>query len=149
MALTSNAKKLIFYDINPHNIAFKKDLYTKWNGIDYQKFAEAWAQSRNLDIEPRLNSAQGGAELLMKDNEQVFKNWSKIKSLDIEFHCLDFIDNIDLLLANKKNFFLHTSTIMNYFIITNIRHDQEKIDHLRNKINSYCSKNHGNWLESK
>jgi hypothetical protein len=148
MALTSNANKIVFYDINPRNIEFKQHLYKNWNGVNYQTFAEDWARSKNLDMEPRLNSAQGGAELLMRDNDQVFKNWNKIKLLDIEFHCVDFIDSIDLLLANKKRFFLHTSTIMNYFIISNIRHDQEKLDQLRNKIDVYCSNQDGNWMES-
>lgn len=149
MALTSNAKKIIFYDINPNNIEFKKDLYSKWDGVNYQKFGEEWARSRNLDIEPRMSSAQGGAELLMRDNFKVFENWSKIKNLEIEFHCLDFIDNIDKLLSKNKKFFLHTSTIMNYFIITNIRHDQDKIDSLRTKIQDYCESLNGYWLESK
>jgi hypothetical protein len=149
MALTSNAKKIVFFDINPHNIEFKKDLYSKWDGIDYQKFGEDWARARNLDIEPRLSSAQGGAELLMKDNARVFENWNKIKNLEVEFHCLDLVDNIDKLLSNNKKFFLHTSTIMNYFIITNIRHDQSKIDELRSKIEHYCKTLDGHWLESK
>ena len=148
MALSSNAKKIVFYDVNPNNIEFKKDLYSKWDGVNYQEFGENWARARNLDIEPRLTSAQGGAELLMKDNAQVFKNWNKIKNLKVEFHCLDFLDNIDKLLSTNNNFFLHTSTIMNYFIITNIRHDQEKIDMLRNKIENYCKTLNGKWIES-
>ena len=37
---------------------------------------------------------------------------------------------------------------MNYFIISNIRHDQEKLDQLRNKIDVYCSNQDGNWMES-
>ena len=149
MALTSNAKKIVFYDVNPNNIEFKKDLYSMWDGINYQEFGENWARARDLDIEPRLSSAQGGAELLMKDNARVFENWNKIKNLDVEFHCVDFLDNIDNLLLKNKNFFLHTSTIMNYFIITNIRHDQEKIDMLRNKIHDYCNTLNGKWIESR
>ena len=148
MALTSNAKKIVFYDVNPNNIEFKKDLYSKWDGVNYQEFGENWAKARNLDIEPRLTSAQGGAELLMKDNARVFENWNKIKNLKVEFHCVDFLDNIDKLLSTNKNFFLHTSTIMNYFIITNIRHDQEKIDMLRSKIQNYCDTLNGKWIES-
>jgi len=149
MALTSNAKKIIFYDINPNNIEFKKDLYTKWDGVDYQKFGEEWANAKGLDIEPRSSSAQDDAQLVMKDNLKVFENWEKIKNLDVEFHRLDFLDNIDALLKNKKNFFLHTSTIMNFFIITNIIHDQDKIDSLRQKIQKYCLQNNGHWIESK
>jgi len=149
MALTSNAKKIIFYDINHHNIEFKKDLYTKWDGINYQQYGENWARQKGLEIEPRLDSAQNSAELLMGDNLKVFENWNKIRNLDVEFHCLDFINNIDTLLKDQKNFFLHTSTIMNYFIITNIRHDTSTINNARSKIQEYCTKNNGNWIESK
>jgi len=149
MALTSGAKKIIFYDVNPNNIEFKKDLYTNWDGVDYQKFGEQWALDKGLDIEPRSSSAQSGAQSVMAENLKVFDNWEKIKTLDIEFHTLDFLDSIDFLLADRKNFFLHTSTIMNYFIITNIIHDQNKIDALRKKIQDYCEKNNGHWVESK
>ena len=149
MALTSNAKKIIFYDINYHNIEFKKDLYSNWDGINYQQYGEEWARQKGLEIEPRLDSAQNSAELLMNDNLKVFENWDKIRKLDVEFHCLDFINNIDVLLKDQKNFFLHTSTIMNYFIITNIRHDTSTINEARSKIQEYCITNNGNWVESK
>jgi hypothetical protein len=85
----------------------------------------------------------------MNDNLKVFENWDKIRKLDVEFHCLDFINNIDVLLKDQKNFFLHTSTIMNYFIITNIRHDTSTINEARSKIQEYCITNNGNWVESK
>lgn len=148
MALTSNAKKIVFYDVNPNNIKFKKHLYQNWNGENYQQFGAQWAASNNLDMEPRLDSARAGAEQFMIDNLKVFENWNYIRNLEIEFHCLDFIDNIDMLLHNNKNFFLHTSTIMNYFIITNIIHDQDKIDMARDNINQYCKNNNGVWVES-
>ena len=149
MALTSNAKKIIFYDMNPWNIEFKKELYSSWDGVNYNEFGEAWANKRKLDIEPRIDTAKGGASLLMEDNAKVFENWNYLKSLEVEFHCLDFINNIDNLLKDKYNFYLHTSTIMNYFIITNIQHDQDKIDSLRDRIDYYCKKQNGKWIESK
>lgn len=149
MALTSNAKKIVFYDVNPNNIKFKKHLYKNWDGVDYQKFGSQWAADNNLDMEPRLDSAQGGAELLMRDNLKVFENWNKIRNLEVEFHELDFIKNIELLLSKNQNFFLHTSTIMNFFIITNIVHSQEAIDAARSQIENYCSSNNGIWVESR
>lgn len=149
MALTSNAKKIIFYDMNPWNIEFKKELYQTWDGNDYNAFGEAWAKKRKLDVEPRIDTAKGEASLLMSENAKVFENWNKIKSLEIEFHCFDFIDNIDNLLKDRHDFYLHTSTIMNYFIITNIQHDQDKINYFRYKIEEYCKKQNGKWLESK
>lgn len=149
MALTSGARKIIFYDVNPNNIEFKKDLYSKWDGKDYQEFGSAWAESKGLDIEPRLSSAREVAESLMHDNARVFENWNKIKNLEVEFHCLDFVNHIDDILKENNNFFLHTSTIMNSFIITNIQHDQNKIDNLRARIEQYCKELNGHWIESK
>ena len=148
MALTSNAKKIIFYDLNPNNINFKKDLYTKWDGIDYEKFATAWAKEHNLDIEPELDSAQDAAEKNSDNNKAVLDNWKKIKELDVEFYCLNFIDNIDLLLENREKFFLHTSTILNSFIITNIKYEVEEIELARKKIQMWCDKQNGTWIES-
>lgn len=148
MALTSGAKKIVFYDLNPNNINFKKDLYSKWDGNDYQTFAEAWAKERGLDIEPELDSAQQEAELRSKNNKDVLTNWNDIKKLDIEFHCLNVVDNIDLLLKDKQNFFLHTSTILNSFVITNIKYSTEEIQNVRNKVEDYCSKQNGKWNES-
>jgi hypothetical protein len=148
MALSSNAKKIIFYDLNPNNIEFKKILYTEWDGKDYSAFATKWAQDRNLDIEPILESAKKEAEQYKESNANVFNNWSKIKSLQIEFHSVDFLENIDMLLEREHNFYLHTSTILNSFIITNIKYSIEEINQLRDKINWYCKTNNGTWGES-
>jgi len=148
MALTSNAKKIVFYDLNPNNIEFKKALYSEWNGIDYATFATKWAQDRNLDIEPLMESARIEAEENRKSNAEVFKNWSKIRSLQVEFYSLDFLSNIDMLLKNEKNFYLHTSTILNSFIITNIKYSVDEIKQMRDKIEYYCKKNNGQWNES-
>jgi hypothetical protein len=148
MALSSNAKKIIFYDLNPNNIEFKKALYTEWDGNDYSAFATKWAQDRNLDIEPILESAKKEAEQNKESNTNVFNNWSKLKSLDIEFHSVDFLENIDMLLENEQNFYVHTSTILNSFIITNIKYSVEEIKQMRDKINYHCAKNNGFWEES-
>lgn len=148
MALSSNAKKIVFYDLNPNNIEFKKALYTKWNGTDYSAFATKWAQDRSLDIEPILESSKKEAEQNKETNINVFNNWDKLKSLDIEFHSVDFLENIDMLLNKEHNFYLHTSTILNSFIITNIKHSVEEIRRMRNKIEQHCKTNNGFWEES-
>lgn len=148
MALTSNAKKIVFYDLNPNNIEFKKKLYNEWDGVDYTTFATNWAKSKGLDIEPEIASAQSRAEEQSENNAIVLKNWGKIKSLDVEFHSLDFLSNIDLLLKDNKNFYLHTSTILNSFIITNIKYSVEEITVLRTLIEQYCKTNNGHWSES-
>jgi hypothetical protein len=134
--------------LNPNNIEFKKALYSEWNGIDYATFATKWAQDRNLDIEPLMESARIEAEENRKSNAEVFKNWSKIRSLQVEFYSLDFLSNIDMLLKNEKNFYLHTSTILNSFIITNIKYSVDEIKQMRDKIEYYCKKNNGQWSES-
>ena len=148
MALSSNAKKIVFYDLNPNNIEFKKALYTKWNGTDYSAFATKWAQDRSLDIEPILESSKKEAEQNKETNINVFNNWDKLKSLDIDFHSVDFLENIDMLLNKEHNFYLHTSTILNSFIITNIKHSVEEIRRMRNKIEQHCKTNNGFWEES-
>jgi len=148
MALTSNARKIVFYDLNPNNIEFKKKLYNEWDGVDYTEFATTWAKDKGLDIEPEIASAQSRAEEQNENNAVVLKNWSKIKSLDVEFHSLDFLSNIDMLLKDKRNFYLHTSTILNSFIITNIKYSVEEIQEMRDKINLYCKANNGQWSES-
>jgi hypothetical protein len=148
MAVTSNAKKIIFYDLNPNNIEFKKTLYRDWDGKDYTKFALDWAKNNNLTVEPELESAQSRAEERSNFNSVVLEKWNYIKSLDVEFHCLDFLSNIDTLLKDNKNFYLHTSTILNSFIITNIKYSVEEIEQMRNKITTYCNTNNGHWGES-
>lgn len=148
MALSSNAKKIVFYDLNPNNIEFKKALYSEWNSVDYTEFATKWATDRNLDIEPEIESAQSRAEERNDLNAQVFEQWAHIKSLDVEFHSVNFLDNIDMLLSKEQNFYLHTSTILNSFIITNIKYSVEEIEQMRDKINHYCKANNGQWTES-
>lgn len=148
IALSSNAKKIIFYDLNPNNIEFKKALYTEWNGIDYSAFASKWATDRSLDIEPEIASAQSRANESADSNSEVFKNWSKIKSLDIEFQLINLLDNIDMLLSKEHNFYLHTSTILNSFIITNIKYSVDEIQQTRDKIEYFCKTNNGHWSES-
>lgn len=148
MALSSNAKKIVFYDLNPNNIEFKKALYTEWDGNNYSAFATKWAEDRNLDIEPVLESAKKEAEQNKESNTNVFDNWNKLKSLDIEYHSVDFLENIDMLLENEQNFYLHTSTILNSFIITNIKYSIEEIKQMRDRINYHCTKNNGIWGES-
>ena len=148
MAMSSNAKKIVFYDLNPNNIEFKKALYKEWDGKDYSSFAFKWAQDRNLDIEPVIESAKLSAQEHKDTNLQIFKNWEHLRSLEIEFHSLDFLENIDNILKDKENFYLHTSTILNYFIITNIKYSEEQISQLRNKIEQYCKTNNGHWSES-
>ena len=148
MAITSRARKIIFYDLNPNNIEFKKALYNIWDGHDYTAFASSWAANNNLDIEPELESAQSQAEEQREFNLAVLKEWNYIKSLEVEFHCLDFLSNIDMLLKDNKNFYLHTSTILNSFIITNIKYSTEEIQYMRSQISKYCKLNNGFWSES-
>lgn len=148
MALTSNAKKIIFYDLNPNNIDFKKDLYNNWDGNDYQSFAINWAKERKISVEPDLDSAQQEAEKYQINNQRILENWDHFKNLKKEFYNFDIISNIDFLLDNFSNCFLHTSTILNCYLISQVLHDKKEINDVRNKIKNKCITTNSTWYEN-
>jgi len=148
MALTSNAKKIIFYDLNPNNIEFKKSLYQTWDGKNYQEFANSWAKERNIGIEPHLDSAQCESQKYQGLNEKILNNWDHFKNLEVEFHNIDLLSKIDLIVSKLDNAFIHTSTILNYFMISNFLHSKTEISDARNKITNRCLSRNSHWQES-
>ena len=148
MALTSNAKKIVFYDLNPYNIKFKKSLYKDWDGKDYQSFAINWAKEQGISIEPDLESAQQESEKYQHVNRKILENWSHFKNLEIEFYNFDLISNIDQILEKFDKSFLHTSTILNCYLISHVLHDKEEINTVRNKITKRCMSSNSFWYEN-
>lgn len=148
MAYTSGAKKIIFYDLNHNNLEFKKLLYSEWNGKNYQEFVEKFSKEKNLSIEPQLDSAQSESEKYQELNKKILDNWYHFKNLEIEYQNCDLISSIDNLLPRDGCAFIHTSTILNYFLISNILHSKEKINQVRSLIDKFCQKTNSHWVES-
>jgi hypothetical protein len=148
MALTSGAQKIIFYDINPNNIEFKIKLYKEWDGKNYQAFANNFAKERNLTIEPYIDSAKLLSLELERNNQQIFNNWHKLKSLDIEFYNVDLISDGKSFIQNEKNCYIHTSTILGNYIITQILHDKPAIENFRNFLKEHTQTTNSHWMES-
>ena len=137
------AERIIFYDINPNNIAFKKHLYENWDGKDYDSFAAEYCKQHNLNIEPSLES---DIELANSYKEQieryVYSNWNEFKQFEVEFVCTDIVKNIDQILSyveesptNSPTTLIHTSTILqDKYMISAILYSDEEIEATKNKI---------------
>jgi hypothetical protein len=148
MALTSGAKKIIFFDLNPNNIEFKRSLYRDWNGENYQSFAESWAEQKNIAIEPLLDSAQQESQKYQGFNEKILSNWTHFKNLEVEFYNIDLLEEIDFVISKIDRAYIHTSTILNYFMISNVLHSKTKIQEARTKIMNRCRMHDSQWQES-
>lgn len=148
MALSSNAKKIIFYDINPNNIEFKKELYRSWNGKNYQAFADDFCKGKDLVLEPLISSAKSLALDLDSENQKIFKNWDKIKNLDIEFYNVDLISYGYDFIKKEKNFYIHTSTILGNFILTHLLHSTKEINNFRSFLETHVKETNSYWSES-
>lgn len=150
LCLHSNANKIIFYDVNKNNIEFKKHLYTNWDGKDYFNFAYNYAKEKNLNIEP---STPNGIEESLKskdDTDKVFKNWNYIKSLEKEFLHIDIIKDCDQIISRiVDNTVIHTSTIFNYYLQSNIIHDEETINTAIKKLKQKINETNSTWIETK
>jgi hypothetical protein len=143
MALTSNAKKIIFYDINHHNIEFKKDLYANWDGNDYDKFVLDWSKDKDISIEPLMESDLVFSNLIKKETvEQLFPIWNSWrKSINLTLLKVDILDDLDKILEHvNDNTLLHTSTIFTIYPMTHIRYSREDILLATDKIENTVSK---------
>ena len=148
IALRTGATKLILYDINPWTVDFKQSLYTHWDGKDYLAYAEQWATERNLITEPYIGRAYQKAEEdpFMKE---IISRWDYFKTLDVEFICLDLIEDIDIfvnLIGN--NSVVHTSTILGYYLVSAISHTADEIEFARIAINAMINQTNSYWSET-
>lgn len=149
MAMHNNCKKIIFYDINANNIDFKRKLYSEWDGKNYESYYANFANERNLNIDPQTPQAKETAKKHFDDVNNVIEKWDIFKQYDVEFLNIDIIDCLDLLLSKVKNkSILHTSTILNFYIWSNIKHDREKIEIARNKIQEKIERTDSIWYEA-
>lgn len=146
LALQTNAKSIVFYDINPNTLEFKRSLYTEWDGVDYISYANSWAADRNLIVEPRWEKAQQLAAT--QDIKQILDNWNYYKSLDVKFvHC-DLVVNPTVIADYiVDHTILHTSNILNYYLPTAIVYTAEEIQQARDIINSKVIETNSNWTE--
>lgn len=137
------ASKIIFYDLNVNNIAFKKHLYANWDGQDYHNFAKTWCDENNLRIEPSFDGDIALSKLYEeKIKSHVYPNWKEIQSLDVEFLLIDIVKDIDEILKRVGSVpsiipktLLHTSTIFqDKYMPSAIFYEQEEIDAAATKI---------------
>lgn len=150
LGLTANANKIIFYDINKNNIEFKKYMYEEWDGKNYLKFAEDYAAAHNLKLEPSSVNGIGESIRSHQHIDEVYEQWTKLKSLNKEFIHIDIVKNYNTLLDKiSENTLIHTSTIFTYYLQSNIMNDQKTIDDVRNKIMNKIKDTNSLWKETK
>jgi hypothetical protein len=149
MANDNQAKKIIFFDVNANNIEFKKQLYAEWDGNNYKEFYTKFADERNLMIDPFTEDAKENAVLQDAGVKNIIDNWDKFKNMDVEFIHGDIIEIVDLIL-NKFDgrTILHTSTILNFYLWSNLKHDLDVIQHTRDKIAAKVNNTNNVWFES-
>lgn len=149
LCLYSNAKKIIFYDINKNNVEFKKHLYSNWDGKNYFDFAYSYAKEKNLNIEP---STENGIEESLKsreDLERIFNNWDHIKSIEKEFLHIDIISDCDQIISKiVDTTVIHTSTIFTYYLQSNINHDEDAIKSAFEKLKQKINQTNSKWIET-
>ena len=146
IALRTNAKSIVFYDINPHTVEFKKSLYTEWDGKDYFAYAEKWAADRMLTIEPKSSISQQNAAKMSIN--PIINNWEYFRSLDVKFvHC-DIIKNTNTIIEHVgNNTLLHTSNILGYYFPTAIAYSTREIIDARDLINKRIMETRSYWSE--
>lgn len=148
-ALNKGADTIIFYDYNTNNIEFKKHLYKNWDGVDYKTFAESWAQENNLLIEPRWENSVEMSQMHNEKYKEVEQRWNDIKKLTVEFHNIDLITDVNLIISKIVNkTVIHTSTILTYFLPTQIRHTTSEIESTRSLIQKAVSDTQSEWFQS-
>lgn len=149
MARANNAKKIIFYDINKNNVDFKRKLYAEWDGKDYEAYYTKFAMDRGLNIDPQTPTAKENAKKHADEVNAVIADWDTYKNMDVEFIDGDLITIADELLSKvQNNTILHTSTILNFYIWSNILHDREIIDLTRDKVEAKMKETNSMWFET-
>lgn len=147
IALSANAKRIIFYDINENNINFKKYLYENFDGTGYEKFFSTYTAKRGLGIEPACDFGIESAEIEMEHTNMVLNNWETVKTIEREYVTGDLFDILDILLSKINTItILHTSTILGYYIFSNILHDQDEIDLVKQKIQNKITSTNSLWI---
>lgn len=147
-ALNTGADTIIFFDFNKNNTDFKKYLYENWNGINYKKFAEDYANSKNFIIEPRLESSQEFVLSTEQDYKRIEENWNIIKKKTIEIHNINLITDVKLItdrIVNKS--IIHTSTILSYYLASHVSNTTYQIQACRDLIAQTVKDTNSFWQE--
>ena len=147
MAWYNGAEKIIFYDMSPHKIEFKKYVYENFNGKNYGDFYKKYAKDNNLVIEnPPSNTNNEHYE----DHKLVLDNWDYFKNLEKEYIIGDIFDNIDVLLSKmSEQTILHTSTILGYYPVSHGLHDRNEFYEVIDKITERTSETNSLWYGSR
>ena len=151
IALKSNAKKIIFFDINKNNIEFKKHLYANWDGYDYDKFVSEWCAGKNITLEPATELEYEYSTKLGKETKEIlFPIWNKWKqNVEFEFLHIDLINEINsiLPLANSDTL-LYTSTILSIYPFSHMLYEEDKINEVRTLIKETMIYPNSYWSEA-
>lgn len=149
-AINSNAKKIVFYDVNKNNLEFKKRLYQNWDGNDYEKFASDYAIENNLSVEPIFSQDYfKTSEPKLKTYQHIFSDWNKFKeSVNVEFvHC-DILGNFNLLKPYfTEKTLIGTSTILTFYPYSHILYSQKHIEEVRQNIIETVKQTKSIWVE--
>lgn len=145
LAYYNNAKKIIIYDINKNNIEFKKTLYNEFDGNDYFEFFKTYATRNNLKIEPATDWGKDNVEI--KETQDVIAHWDLIKNIEKEYIVGDLFSILDYLISQMSSkTLIHTSTIMGFYIFTNVIHDRATIRAAVDKLQKQVEKTDSIWL---
>ena len=130
LAEYSEAKRIVFYDINRHNLEFKKHLYAHWDGNNYEAFAKDWADAHGLALEPTFGlDMEKSIGPMIRTKLDIFSKWNEWRNIPIECVHIDLVKDIDKLLTYvDDNCILHTSTILGIYPFTAIVHSEEDIE---------------------
>jgi hypothetical protein len=146
LAMYNGAKKIIFYDINPNNINFKKYLYEHFDGNNYDQFFTIYAKTHNLRIEPNSTLEKFTANSRMKYTKEILKNWNYIKTLEKEYIIGDLFEIIDIILSKiTKETIFYTSTILTEYLITHFIRSNQDINHINEKIKMRIDETNSFW----
>jgi len=85
--------KVVFYDRNPHALAFRKFLLERWDGKDYETAIRSWVDSqpsisRSINVE-KLTEGAGDLYTCIGSREDFVVHWNKYRSLAHEFIVAD------------------------------------------------------------
>ena len=149
IAHANHAKKIIFYDVNPNNIDFKRKLYSEWDGKNYEEYYTQFADSKELKTDPFTLDAKQKSKRHEVEVNYIIEHWEEFRNLDVEFIHGDIIEIVDLLLDKVVDHtVLHTSTIFKYYVWSHLKYDLEVINLARNKIEKRMLDTKSIWFET-
>lgn len=114
-------KRVIWFDFNPHAIAWTKLVLEEWDGVDFDSFYKANIHriTDNSVISPECVIYEQDLvnEFINRMGDDWVNTFNRIKKLDHEFTCVNAVKNWDLLadvIGNNETVFLQVTNIWQY-----------------------------------